>query len=140
MRLPRLVGGVWSHSDQAASYARRDFGEELVALVGGYTDTDEERTETIASTTLQAERDIHWLTPEETRQVFDTQAREVMAMSGEEFIRRWDAGEFRDIADDGERPEIMRLAMLIPFGRQDGRGGRQARVSSDAAGSVLCDQ
>jgi hypothetical protein len=38
-------------------------------------------------------------------------------MSGEEFLRRWDAGDFVDRVDDPDHPEIMRLAMLIPFGR-----------------------
>ena len=60
---------------------------------------------------------IQLFDPEETRQAFDAQARELMGMSGEEFIRRWDAGEFATIADDAEHPEVMRLALLIPFGR-----------------------
>lgn len=68
----------------------------------------------IESTTEQG---IQFLTDEEGRQLFDTSARRTMGMSGEEFIRRWDAGEFAEIADDADHPEIMRLAMLIPFGR-----------------------
>jgi len=66
---------------------------------------------------LGLDRHIQLFAPEETRQAFDAQARQFMGMSGEEFIRRWDAGEFAAIADDAEHPEIMRLAMLIPFGR-----------------------
>jgi hypothetical protein len=48
---------------------------------------------------------------------FDEQARALMGMSGDEFLRRWDAGEFEACADDPEHPEIMHLALLIPFGR-----------------------
>lgn len=62
---------------------------------------------------------IHWATPEEGRALFDRQARQLMGMSGEEFIRRWDGGEFRDIADTVSHRHILRLASLIPFGRQD---------------------
>lgn len=60
---------------------------------------------------------LQWATREEGRRLFDAQARKLMHMSGDEFLRRWDAGEFAAIADDPDHPEIMRLAMLIPFGR-----------------------
>ena len=71
----------------------------------------------MAATVQQRDSRIQLFDPEDTRQAFDAQARHLMGMSGEEFIRRWDAGEFAAIADDPEHPEIMRLAMLIPFGR-----------------------
>lgn len=71
----------------------------------------------MAATVQRLESRIQLFGPEDTRQAFDAQARRLMGMSGEEFIRRWDAGEFAAIADDAEHPEIMRLAMLIPFGR-----------------------
>jgi hypothetical protein len=38
-----------------------------------------------------------------------------MGMSGEEFLRRYDAGEFDDIFDDPDHPEILHLAMLRSF-------------------------
>ena len=62
---------------------------------------------------------IQWVTLEEAREIFDEQARRLMGMSGEEFLRRWDAGEYRDIADTPGNLHIMRLAMLIPLGRQN---------------------
>jgi hypothetical protein len=34
-------------------------------------------------------------------------------MSADEFLRKWDAGEYED-ADD---PAVTRVAMLIPFAR-----------------------
>ena len=54
---------------------------------------------------------IQWLTHEEALEVFDARAREIAGMSGEEFLRRWDAGEFPD--PDGT--PLMRLVMLIPL-------------------------
>lgn len=63
--------------------------------------------------------EIRYATPEEGRRLFDYQARKLMNMSGEEFLRRWDAGEFRNIADAPGHRHIMRLAMLIPFARQE---------------------
>lgn len=60
---------------------------------------------------------IQWLTDDEARRIFDEQARKLVGMSGTEFIRRWEAGEFDAIADDPGHPEIMQLVMLISFGR-----------------------
>ncbi len=60
---------------------------------------------------------IRWLTPEQTRARFDAKARRVMGMSGEEFPRRYDVGEFDRIHDDGEHIEFVELEMLIPWGR-----------------------
>jgi hypothetical protein len=58
-------------------------------------------------------------TPEEGRSLFDAAARRELGMSGEEFIRRWDQGEFRDALNGPEHVKLMRLVMLMPFGRQD---------------------
>ena len=57
------------------------------------------------------------LTRAEARAIFDAQARKLLGISGEEFLRRWDAGEYDAIADDRDHPEIMRLALLQSFGR-----------------------
>lgn len=54
------------------------------------------------------------MSPEEGRQLLDREAHEHFGISGEEFARKWDAGEF----DDEEAcPEAVRVAMLIPFAR-----------------------
>jgi hypothetical protein len=50
-------------------------------------------------------------TPELGRAMLDRAAREVLNISGEEFLARWDAGDFEDPDD----PAITRVAMLIPF-------------------------
>lgn len=57
--------------------------------------------------------EIHELTEEEGRALLDRVAREYLSMSGEEFICRWDAGEF--VGD--ERYEVIRVAILLPFAR-----------------------
>jgi hypothetical protein len=71
----------------------------------------------MATTTDQAVAPLQWLTDDEARAFFDEQARALVGLSGEEFLRRWDAGEYDAIADDPEHPEVMRLAALIPFAR-----------------------
>ena len=43
--------------------------------------------------------------------MLDRAAREVLNISGEEFLTRYDAGEYED-SDD---PAVTRVAMLIPF-------------------------
>lgn len=61
---------------------------------------------------------IRDLTPEEGRELFDRAARYYLDMSGEEFIRKWDAGEFDDPDDRSKNPpEVMDVAMLLPFAR-----------------------
>jgi hypothetical protein len=37
----------------------------------------------------------------------------VLNISGDEFLSRWDAGEY----EDAEDPSVTRVAMLIPFAR-----------------------
>ena len=68
-----------------------------------------------ADTQKPALPEVQVLTREESRAYFDQQARELMGMSGAEFLRRYDAGEFDDILDDIDHMEIMRLVMLRPF-------------------------
>jgi len=53
------------------------------------------------------------LTKNEGKKLLDRQARRQLNMSGDEFVRKWNAHEFAD----PEQPEIMGLAFLIPFGR-----------------------
>jgi hypothetical protein len=60
---------------------------------------------------------IKWLTETEGHRLFEEQVQKYLGISGSEFLQRWDAGEYDEIADDPDHPEIMRLAALIPFGR-----------------------
>lgn len=71
----------------------------------------------MARTALKTESEIRWLNDEEAHTVFDAEARRVMGMSGEDFLRRYDAGEFNAIHDNGENTDFVRLEMLISWGR-----------------------
>ena len=51
---------------------------------------------------------------EEGLRLLDLQAQSLLGISAEEFIRRWDAGEY---SDDPDRPEVMRVASLLGFVR-----------------------
>ena len=65
---------------------------------------------------LEQETDtqIQEVTPEEGRAIVDRAARRNLHMSGEQFLKAWDAGVFDD---DPDRPEVMSVAMLLPFAR-----------------------
>jgi hypothetical protein len=55
---------------------------------------------------------VQELTVEETRDFFDRMARELLGIGADEFRRRWNAGEYDAIADDGDHSDIMYLALL----------------------------
>ena len=57
-------------------------------------------------------RRVKFLTPEEGQKLLDKQARHYLGMSGKEFVRKWKAKEFKD----PDRPQIMQVAFLLPFG------------------------
>ena len=52
------------------------------------------------------------LTREEGRELFDRLARGYLRMSGAEFVRAWEAGDFQN---DAEQPEVAQLVMLMPL-------------------------
>jgi hypothetical protein len=55
------------------------------------------------------------LSPEESFKYFNQQARELVGMSGKEFLRRWDASEFQPVPNTADGRKIGRLVMLFPF-------------------------
>ena len=59
------------------------------------------------------------LTADEGRELFEREARRLLGLSGKEFLRRWEAGEYRDLPETPETRKLMRVAFLIPFGRPD---------------------
>jgi hypothetical protein len=64
------------------------------------------------------ENQIRELNDEEARELFDRSARHHLGISGEEFLRRWDAGEYDDPDDRSKNPpEVMAVASLLPFAR-----------------------
>jgi hypothetical protein len=60
---------------------------------------------------------IVWLEGDEARAYFDKEARELVGMSGEEFLRRLDAGEWEEVIDDGEHNDHLYLAMMRSLAR-----------------------
>lgn len=60
---------------------------------------------------------LRWVRGAAGRRMLDEQARRLLGISGDEFLRRWEAGEYADRYDDLESPEIRRLARLIRFAR-----------------------
>lgn len=58
------------------------------------------------------------LSADEAHAFFDQKAEALLGISGQEFLRRWDAGEYQNLPESPETRDIMFLAMLIPFGRR----------------------
>ena len=52
--------------------------------------------------------------PAEARALFDATAQKYMHISGDEFLQRWDSGEYRDHMAE---TRAMRVAVLIPMVR-----------------------
>ena len=56
---------------------------------------------------------VRVLSPEEEWASFDAQTRRRLGITGDEFLRRLDAGEFDDIIDDPiNHPGVAYLALL----------------------------
>jgi hypothetical protein len=60
---------------------------------------------------------VHVLTRDEAIALFERDARRDLGISGEEFLRRWDAGEYQPVPDTVEGRAIERIAVMIPFVR-----------------------
>jgi hypothetical protein len=55
---------------------------------------------------------IRFLDDDEAREQFDRQAQRLLGISGDEFIRRYDAGEYDTLQDDRQQDAVMKLDML----------------------------
>ena len=62
---------------------------------------------------------VEFVTPEEARDIFDARARHELGISGDEFLRRWDDGEYQPVPDDTEGRKIARLSMMMSFARRE---------------------
>lgn len=58
------------------------------------------------------------LSDEEARAHFDRQARHLVGLSGEEFLRRYDRGDYAGSEEDDFGRAVIHLEFVIPFGRQ----------------------
>jgi len=59
-------------------------------------------------------RKARYLSADEGRKFFNRRVRQDLNMSGQEFLKKWNAAEFGD-PDNPYRPELMRVVMLLPF-------------------------
>jgi hypothetical protein len=57
------------------------------------------------------------LSVEEARALFDREARRLVGLSGDEFLRRYDRGDYAGIDEDEFGRRVVELSFLIPFGR-----------------------
>lgn len=53
------------------------------------------------------------LSVEEGRALLNERAQRYLGMDGDEFVRKWDAGE----VENPDRPEVLRVATLLSFVR-----------------------
>ena len=60
---------------------------------------------------LEPDSEVREVSSVEGARLLDEQARRYLEMSGEEFARRWAAGEL----DPDSDPDVMRVAMLLPL-------------------------
>jgi hypothetical protein len=58
--------------------------------------------------------EVRELTAAEGRALFDKTARKLLGISGDEFLARWDRGEYQH---EKEQMAVTKVAMLIPFAR-----------------------
>jgi hypothetical protein len=71
----------------------------------------------MAKTVANAKADPLELTDAEAQSYFDAEVRDLLGISGEEFLRRLDAGEYLDMPDDAEHADIVSLATFQCIGR-----------------------
>ena len=57
------------------------------------------------------------VTDEEGRRMFDEAAREWLGISGEEFLLRYDAGEYADMVESEDNRRVIDLYLLRHFAR-----------------------
>ena len=66
--------------------------------------------------TKKVEPTYRILTEEEGRALFDEEAHRLLGISGEEFVRRYDAGDYDDKPDLHE--EVIELYFMLPLVRR----------------------
>ena len=59
----------------------------------------------------------------EGRAVFDEKARALLGISGDEFLRRLDAGDYDGIDEDGTGRKVGRLLVALPLVQAMPNGG-----------------
>ena len=81
--------------------------------------------------------DVIELTEEEFYEEFDRATREWVGLSADEFMRRWDAGEYAEIDDDPAHYPIMHLAGAAEFLRAVPSRSATERSGAGAPGTAV---
>jgi len=68
-------------------------------------------------TAAREDEHIQDLTEDEARELFDNAAKFYLGISGDEFLELWESGYYQERNPD--QPEIMNVAMLLPFVRPE---------------------
>ena len=68
----------------------------------------------MGTTTETTNGQIRELTHEEGLALLNREAQRYLHMSAEQFIKAWEAGDFDE---DPDRPDVMYVAMLLPFAK-----------------------
>jgi hypothetical protein len=84
---------------------------------------------------------ILWLTEEEAFAVLDTQARERLGMSGEEFLRRWRADDFSEEFKDEHHSDFVFLSLMaVPFGEKGSAVRADPRVPESGESTMAVEK
>jgi hypothetical protein len=67
----------------------------------------------------------HVLSREESRELFDQVARRELGISGDEFVRRWRAGEYEGRDESGIREVMMLLPLAVRINLDGSYGGKR---------------
>lgn len=68
------------------------------------------------TTKAEATGGVVYMDSRESADLFDQIARKYMGISGSDFLRRWDAGEF-ECKNWDEVPGLAEVATALPFAR-----------------------
>ena len=60
---------------------------------------------------------IRFLDDDEAREQFDREARRLLGISGDEFLRRYDAGEYNGPLEGRMTSDVMMMLMMLDFVR-----------------------
>lgn len=71
----------------------------------------------IESEERDAPEGVTYLTGDEARAYFEQEIQRLLGMSGEEFLRRYDAGEYEQMEETFENRKFLEASFLVHFGR-----------------------
>ena len=101
-----------STSEQSLSYPHRTVSSSVVVTCA--TMLTERRGSVTTRTSGDLVPEVEELNARDGAALFDKTARRLLGISGDEFLLRWDRGDYDD---ERENMAVTKVAMLIPFAR-----------------------